>query len=54
MYEFWYQVDCEEYTDGGKYFGNTAQECADYIREKYKGYKYFQIISILRVESEWE
>ena len=54
MYEFWYQVKCDENTDSGEFFGNTAQECADYIREKYTGYKNFQIISIVRVELEWK
>lgn len=56
MYEFWYQVEFgnEGCNDGGEYYGNTAQECADYVREKFKGYKDFQITSIVRVETEWE
>ena len=54
MYEFWYQVECDGSNDGGEFFGNTAQECADYIRKEYIGYKNLRIISIVRVETEWE
>lgn len=54
MYEFWYQVIYRGGDDGGEFFGNNAQECADYVREKFKGYKDFQITSIVRVETEWE
>lgn len=54
MYEFWYQVEYKNGEDGGEFHGSNAQECADYIRKEYIGYKDFKIISILRVETEWE
>lgn len=57
MYEFWYQVEYMENSsivDGGEFFGNTAQECADYIKEQYKGYRDFEILSIVRVENDWK
>lgn len=54
MYEFWYQVEYSGGEDDGEFSGNTAQECADYIRKEYVGYKNFKIVSILRVETEWK
>ena len=54
MYEFWYQVEYEGCNDGGEYFGNTAQECADYVRKKFADYENLVITSIVRVENEWE
>ena len=57
MYEFWYQVNyegCPPLGDGGEYFGNNAQECADYIRKEYADYENLAITSILRVETEWK
>lgn len=58
MNEYWYQVICDGEEDGGEFFGSTAQECADYVRQRYTGYKAdkiikdFEIVSILRVEKE--
>lgn len=54
MYEFWYQVECDGVDMGGEFFGSAAQECADYVREQYQGYKKVNLISILRVETDWE
>lgn len=57
MYEFWYQINydgCPLTGDGGEYFGNTAQECADYIRETYTDRENLVIESIVRVENDWE
>ena len=54
MYEFWYQVEYEDKEDGGEFYGSTAQECANFIREEYKGYDDLNIISIVRVENDWE
>lgn len=55
MYEFWYDVNYGNNVEGGgEFFGSTAQECADYIRERYSDFKDLEIVQILRVESEWE
>ena len=54
MNEYWYQVICDGVEDGGEFFGSTAQECVDYVRQRYTGYKKFEIVSMLRVETEWE
>ncbi len=57
MYEFWYHIyydECPLTGDGGEYFGNTAQECADYIRETYSDRENLVIESIVRVENDWE
>ena len=58
MYEFWYDIEYdagkERLRSGGEFHGNNAQECADYIREHYIGYKNFEIISMVRVENEWK